>query len=78
MTGHLKLYSCLCSETADHATQIPDTCQSHFSAVVAEVANDAPGGMGASHTCGERLCSGGIRDLGDMPSYLQPIPRESA
>lgn len=63
MSGHIKLYSCLCAESAETAEQIPDTCQGHFVAVVSEQPNLRQGAMTAGHWCGERLCGGGIRDL---------------
>lgn len=77
MNGHLKLYSCLCSESAAEAASVPDVCQGHLAPVVAEAANDAPGGFITAHSCSERVCSGGLRDLTGTPAYLLPVPKEA-
>lgn len=67
MTGYLKLYTCLCSESADHAAWIPNQCQGHFTPVSVEVPNERTGPMTAVHQCGERLCAGGFRTLETPP-----------
>lgn len=70
MTGYLKLYWCLCSESADHDSWIPDQCQGHFLTLAATVRNEEPGPMAARHECAERLCSGGY-GLSPKHHYLE-------
>jgi hypothetical protein len=56
MSGHIKLYACLCSQSADAADWVPDTCAGHDAPVVAQEPNILTGPMTASHECGERKC----------------------
>jgi len=56
-TGHIVVWSCLCSDAADHPTWLAEKCPGHDAPSVCEpIANHEVGGVTVGHQCGERRC----------------------
>lgn len=58
MSGHLVLFTCLCTDVADDPTWLPQRCPGHDRARTAEpIKNQRPGGMTPGHSCAEYECA---------------------